>query len=260
MLKHFIRKALVALVTIYAIITLSFLMVRFMPGNPLLHLVGHEQYYYLKEFEPQELERIADKYAISGTTGEQYVRYMSSIIHLDFGTAYSNKQPVINNILSAAGWTLVLSVPAFILGGLIGAVLGILTGWKPGGRLDRILTPLLLFIDTVPTNCIGILFLVVFAFKTGVFPINGMTSGNLSGIAYIADVLWHAALPLIIMVLFRSSSNYLLMKSSVSQIKDEAYTVTARSKGLSERKILFRHVIKNAMLPYISALDRKSVV
>lgn len=61
-------------------------------------------------------------------------------------------------------------------------------------------------------------------------------------------------LPVMIMVLFRTSSNFLLMKSNVSQIKDEDYTVTARSKGLPERRILFRHVLKNAMLPYITSL------
>ena len=63
-----------------------------------------------------------------------------------------------------------------------------------------------------------------------------------------------AVLPVMIMVLFRTSSNFLLMKSNVSQIKDEDYTVTARSKGLPERRILFRHVLKNAMLPYITSL------
>ena len=111
-----------------------------------------------------------------------------------------------------------------------------------------------LFLNTVPTNCVGVVFLVVFAFRLKLFPLNGMTSGGLVGMARFWDIVWHAALPVIILVLFRTSSNFLLMKSNVSQIKDEDYTVTARSKGLPERRILFRHVLKNAMLPYVTSL------
>ena len=72
MAGHLCKRALIALLTIFIIITLSFLMVRFMPGDPLIHLVGEENYYYMKEFNPQELERLAEKYAMSGTLGQQY--------------------------------------------------------------------------------------------------------------------------------------------------------------------------------------------
>lgn len=254
MAGHVTKRILIALLTVFIIITLSFLMVRFMPGDPLVHLVGQEEYYYLLEFNPGELERISEKYAMSGTLGEQYLNYLNSIVHLDFGTAYSNKQPVLDNIFSCLHWTLILTVPVFILGGLLGCLLGVLAGWRPGGRFDRIATPVFLFLNTVPTNCIGIIFLVIFAFKLKWFPLNGMTAGGLSGAAKVLDIAWHAILPVAVMVLFRTSSNFLLMKSNVSQIRDEDFTVTARSKGLSERKVLFRHVMKNAMLPYISSL------
>lgn len=111
MAGHLCKRALIALLTIFIIITLSFLMVRFMPGDPLIHLVGEENYYYMKEFNPQELERLAEKYAMSGTLGQQYGNYLSSILHLDFGTAYSNNQPVLQNILDSCKWTLILTVP-----------------------------------------------------------------------------------------------------------------------------------------------------
>ena len=80
MAGHLCKRALIALLTIFIIITLSFLMVRFMPGDPLIHLVGEENYYYMKEFNPQELERLAEKYAMSGTLGQQYGNYLSSIL------------------------------------------------------------------------------------------------------------------------------------------------------------------------------------
>lgn len=254
MLKQITRTAVLALATVFAIITLSFLLVRFMPGNPLEHLVGQEEYYYLLEFNPEELARIADKYAISGTLGEQYVQYLKNIAHLDFGIAYANKQPVLQNVLSSCRWTLLLTVPTFLIGGLAGGALGVLAGWRPGGRFDRVATPALLFLNTVPTNCIGVLFLVAFSFRLRLFPVNGMTSGGLSGMAYAADVLWHAALPLVILILFRISGNFLLMKSTVSQIRNEDYITTAYSKGLPERRVLLRHAVRNAMPPYATSL------
>ena len=254
MYKRVIKKLAVAFSTILAIITISFLMVRFMPGDPLMHLVGQERYYELQMDAPEELERIAEKYGLNDSLWEQYVGYLKSIVTLDFGVAYSNDEPVLDNVLSRAKWSLVLSVPTFLFGGLFGAVLGVLTGWKPGGWLDRILTPVMLFLNTVPSNCIGILFLVFFAFKLQWFPLNGMTSGGLSGLARTIDIIWHAGLPMLLLLLFRTASNYLLMKSNISQVKGEDYITTAYSKGLSSHRVLWVHVVKNAMLPYTTSL------
>lgn len=252
--KRILKKGLLALFTMYVVITISFLMVRFMPGDPLMHLVGQDRYYEMMRESPGELELIAEKYGLNGSIGEQYVNYLHSIVTLDFGIAYSNKQPVLDNVLYRAGWTLILSVPTFILGGFFGALLGTLAGWKPGGLFDRITTPVMLFLNTVPDNCIGVLFLVLFAYKLGWFPVNGMTSGGLTGLAKALDILWHAALPLSLLVLSRVSGNFLQMKSNVSLVKNEDYVITAYSKGLRDKRVLFRHVVRNAMIPYVTGL------
>ena len=97
--KRIAKRLAVALFTMYAVITISFLMVRFMPGDPLIHLVGQENYYDMLKDSPAELELIAQKYGLSGSIGEQYINYLRSIVTLDFGIAYSNKQPVLNNVI-----------------------------------------------------------------------------------------------------------------------------------------------------------------
>ena len=79
---------------------------------------------------------------MSGTLGQQYGNYLSSILHLDFGTAYSNNQPVLQNILDSCKWTLILTVPTLLLGCFLGGFLGVLAGWKPGSLFDRITTPI----------------------------------------------------------------------------------------------------------------------
>lgn len=254
MLKHLSKKGFIAILTILGIITISFLMVRFMPGDPLMHLVGEENYHEMKRENPAQLELIAKRYGLNDSLGQQYINYLKNIISLDFGTAYSNNKPVLENVLYRAGWTLKLSVPTFVLGGFAGLILGTIAGWKPGSTLDKVITSLSLFLNTVPSNCIGILFLVLFAFKLGWFPLNGMTSGGLQGFQKTIDVIWHAALPFSLLFLFRTAGDTLLMKSNVSQVRNEEYTITAFSKGLSDNKVLFRHVLKNAMLPFVTSL------
>lgn len=254
MAKLWPKRLLGALLTIYVVITVSFFMVRFMPGDPLQHLVGQEEYYYLMENDPVELERLAEKYGLNDTIGVQYLRYLDNVIHMDFGIAYSNKQPVVDNVLKCMSWTLILSIPTWIVGGLLGGILGVIAGWKPGKLFDSMMTPIALFLNTVPSNCIAILALVVFAYNLRWVPIGGMTSGMTTGWARTVDILHHMALPLSILILFRVSGDFMLMKSSVSQIRREDYTTTARAKGLPERKVLFRHVMKNALLPYVTSM------
>ena len=254
MAKLWLKRLLGALLTIYVVITVSFFMVRFMPGDPLQHLVGQEEYYYLMENDPAELERLAEKYGLNDPVGVQYLRYLENVIHMDFGIAYSNKQPVVENVLNCMSWTIMLSIPTWIVGGLLGGILGVIAGWKPGKLFDSIMTPIALFLNTVPSNCIAILALVVFAYNLRWVPIGGMTSGMTTGWARTADILHHMALPLSILILFRISGDFMLMKSSVSQIRREDYTTTARAKGLPERKVLFRHVMKNALLPYVTSM------
>ena len=254
MAKLWLKRLLGALLTSYVVITVSFFMVRFMPGDPLQHLVGQEEYYYLMENDPAELERLAEKYGLNDPVGVQYLRYLENVIHMDFGIAYSNKQPVVENVLNCMSWTIMLSIPTWIVGGLLGGILGVIAGWKPGKLFDSIMTPIALFLNTVPSNCIAILALVVFAYNLRWVPIGGMTSGMTTGWARTVDILHHMALPLSILILFRVSGDFMLMKSSVSQIRREDYTTTARAKGLPERKVLFRHVMKNALLPYVTSM------
>ncbi len=249
-----IKRILIALLTIYVVITISFLMIRFMPGDPLEHLVGQERYYELVYEAPEELERIAEKYGLNDPLGIQYLNYLKSIVRLDFGIAYSNNQPVLDNVLNRAHWTLTLSIPTYILGGFFGALLGIIAGWRPGKLFDRIMTPVMLFLNTVPTNCIGILFLVTFAFKAGWFPVNGMTTGLYTGWERILDIAYHAALPVTLLIMFRTAGNFLNVKSNVSLARNEDYAVTAYAKGLSSGQVLRKHILKNALLPYVTTL------
>ncbi|PID82667.1 MAG: peptide ABC transporter permease [Clostridiales bacterium] len=249
-MKTALNKISIALLTIFIIISLSFLLIRIMPGNTLLNIVGQEEYYYLLDHNPEELNRISMKYGLNESLGVQYVRYLKNIITLDFGRAYSNHQPVIDNVIEASKNTLLLAIPTWLIGGLLGGILGLFSGWKPGSRFDKITTPVFIFFNTLPSNCLAILLLIIFSYNLKIFPINNMVSPGVEGMDRVLNILWHMTLPLIILIIGRTSSNFMLMKSSVSQIRKDDYLLTAQSKGLTDRGVLYKHLLINAALPY----------
>ena len=183
MFKHILKKTLIAIATIWLIITISFTLVHTMPGDPIIFLIGEEEYYYLLDNNPAYLEQVTEKFGLNDDLPTQYARYMKSVLTLDFGLSYTNQKPVIENFRSAAYWTLLLSVPTLIISCILGAVLGIHAGIRPGGLFDRIATPFFLFLNTIPSNCLSLLLLIAFAYKLKWVPINGMVSPGLSGAA-----------------------------------------------------------------------------
>lgn len=252
--KIIINRILISIGTIFLIITISFFLVNSMPGDPMVNIMGDEEYYKVKNSNPELLTEIAEKYGLNESLPQRYFKYLKSILTLDFGYSYVKNQPVLDVALYRLKWTLLLAVPATILSAFIGGWLGIAAGWNSGGALDRIMTPLALVMNTIPTNCVAIIVLAIFAYRLRWFPISGMTSGGLVGWAKARDVLWHMALPLLVMVLSRSCGNFIHMKSYVTQIKSEEYILTATAKGVKRSRILRRHVLKNCFLPYITVL------
>ena len=252
--KIIINRILISTGTIFLIITISFFLVNSMPGDPLVNIMGDEEYYKVKNSNPELLTEIAEKYGLNESLPQRYFKYLKSILTLDFGYSYVKNQPVLDVALYRLKWTLLLAVPATILSAFIGGWLGIAAGWNSGGALDRIMTPLALVMNTIPTNCVAIIVLAIFAYRLRWFPISGMTSGGLVGWAKARDVLWHMALPLLVMVLSRSCGNFIHMKSYVTQIKSEEYILTATAKGVKRSRILRRHVLKNCFLSYITVL------
>lgn len=252
--KFILKKTIGYIFIILTIITINFFLVRFMPGDPVMHIIGEDEYYILLSKDPEVLEEIKGDYGLDKTIIEQYKTYIIKTIKLDFGNSYRTKTLVMETILYRMKWTLYLIVPAIIISALWGGIFGLKAGRNPGGKFDLIVTPLFLTLSTIPINCLSIIILLIFSFKLGIFPIGGITSGGFEGLRKTIDIIWHMILPLSVIVIYKTSSNYILMKSIVSQIRDEEYIVTAVSKGISKSKVLWRHIAINAFCPYITSI------
>ena len=269
MFKHILKKTLIAIATIWLIITISFTLVHTMPGDPIIFLIGEEEYYYLLDNNPAYLEQVTEKFGLNDDLPTQYARYMKSVLTLDFGLSYTNQKPVIENFRSAAYWTLLLSVPTLIISCILGAVLGIHAGIRPGGLFDRIATPFFLFLNTIPSNCLSLLLLGVFSallvslIGTALALIAGYFGGTADKtICAVIDVAMAVpSLPLtMLLIAYLKSGMFSLilaisitawtgtariLRTRVKQICELPYIKIEKAMGVSAPVIMVRHILPN---------------
>ncbi|MDO8842074.1 ABC transporter permease [Methanocalculus sp.] len=234
-------------VCLICIITLNFALPRAMPGDPVWNIIGEDV--YVSEEALQEIRR---ELGLDRSLFEQFQIYISSLLHFDLGYSYILKSSVFDLIISRMGWTLLFVGIAIIIGAIIGFLVGAYTGWRSETRMGRLISVLSLVISCTPAYFLGLLFLLVFSFRLGLFPFKGLyTEPTLASIAH------HLFLPILVMSLFAASRNILIMRGSTILEKASLYALYARAKGCTDRGVLYVHVLKNASLPLIAqvALD-----
>ena len=248
------KKMLEYLCILLIVVSLNFLLIHLMPGEPLLHILGEEDYYYLLYQHPDHLVTLGAAYGLQEPLWVQYVQYVKSIGSLDFGTSFVQQGTVLEIILRHARWTLTLVLPAIVIAAVLGILLGGYAGWTRGGRIDTIFSFLSTALYTVPENSVAILLLVGFSYQLGWFPVGGIRSGQETGWGSGIDTVWHMLLPLSVLVLYKTVYNFFILKSSIVEIRREEYMTTAYAKGLSDFAVFWRHGLKNALLPYLTVL------
>jgi peptide/nickel transport system permease protein len=239
-----IRYALV----LFVVTTLNFLIPRLMPGNPIINILGEEVYY----LAPELVQELKAEFGLDRTLFEQYGRYLVNTVKGHWGFSYHYLQPVWEVILFRLRWTLVLLIPSIIFGALLAVFWGVVAGGKKNTRLDTGLTSLSLFLYAMPHYWLAMLAVLVFSCYLGIFPLGGVSSGNLTSWGYVFDVLRHAFLPLAVLTAFKAAYDFLIVRNSVISICGEDYILMARAKGLAAPVVLFKHILKNALAPLVT--------
>lgn len=248
--RYFLR----AVGLIFAIISINFLLIHMMPGDPLMHILGDEQYFTLLNQFPEVLEEIRGEYHMGGSLISQYFSFLYQVVTFRFGHSFIGGQSVVSVVLFRMKWTVLLSLCAIVISSLVGGSLGVIAGYYKGGKLDGFLTAFFLFVETIPANCIALIALIIFSYRLHWLPVGGMVSGGLEGWARVCSTVQHMVLPVSVLSLFRTSSNFLLMKSYASQICEEDYITVAIAKGDSGRHVLFRHLLRNVLVPFVTTI------
>ncbi len=252
-MRWFIKRAISAFLTVYVAVTITFFVVRSMPGNPIQALaMALVQQLYMPYDTALRIAEAATPFVPKGPIWEQYFRYMYNFFrgNLGYSISYSTGVPVTQLLASAIPWTVLVVATSLVISFGLGILIGMLMAYKHGSKFDSVLAVTFSIIRSIPAYVIALIFLIIFAFQLNLFPTGGAYSVPPSfSLRFIADVLWHAALPIITWVFINFGGWALSMRGSTVSVLGEDYIAYAQARGLPSRRIIITYVGKNAILP-----------
>jgi peptide/nickel transport system permease protein len=244
------------ILTAIAAVTVDFFIPRIMPGNPVSAVLAKMQSAVIT---PQTLRALEVEFGANTKVGlwGQYTRYWSNLAHGNLGISTSNGMvPVTTVIRGALPWTLGLVGTATVISFILGTLLGVLIAWRRGSWLDNLL-PATTFFQAAPYFFLAFLAIDLFAIKLGWFP-SASAHNDLDFPAldwtYISDVLDHAVLPALTIVVASAAGWIIGMRNVMITTMDEDYVLIAQAKGLPKRRVIW-YAARNAILPSISGFS-----
>jgi peptide/nickel transport system permease protein len=248
--RWFISKMIRFIVISFLVLTITFFLPRMMPGDPVENLFGET----VTRIDPEVRAELEEKYELDEPLWDQYVKYLSTIFTFDFGYSISLGMSVNDLLVQRLMWTTALLLPAIIIGSTTAFIIATRCGMKRGDKLDKTLSMTAILLHTVPGFLVAMIFVRIFSFQLGWFPLGHLSSGEYQGLADVADISYHLFLPILVLSLLVGTSNFLVLRNSVTQINDDYFIFVVRSKGLKERTVAIRHVMRNVLPIFLSML------
>ncbi len=256
------RTVVQGLITIWAVMTFTFFLIRLMPGNPAqIKIDEYVDRYGMSEDQARQQVAPLFNYDPDQPVFEQYVDYLSDLVRFDLGRSLtSTETPVAEQILRFLPWTLFSVGLALLVAFSLGVLVGLAMAYWRGGLLDNVMTVFASVIYAIPDYIIALLLIMVAGVQLKLIPVGELYGGSTQGIEpgftveYILDLLKHAFLPVFTYVLATIGGWMLTMKSSTISTLGEDYITVARARGLPERRLLTAYVGRNAMLPLMTRL------
>jgi peptide/nickel transport system permease protein len=253
-LSYLLRRLEFFVITLWAALTINFVLPRLMPGSPAQAMMVR----FHGRASPQTIKTLEAAFGIHPHESivQQYLQYLANTFRGDLGTSISFfPQSVGKVIMLGLPWTVGLVGMATIIAFVLGTAVGMLSAWRRGGFLDGILPPVFIVISAFPYFWIGLLCILVFSFTLGWFP-QGFgyqldSSINLSW-SFAGDVIWHAFLPALTIVITSIGGWILTMRNTMITTLAEDYVKMARAKGLSPVRIMVLYAGRNAILPNLT--------
>ena len=247
MTSYIIRRLLLGIVVLFGLSLLTFGLMRLMPGDPLGLYVALDE---TASWTPERIESLRVEYGLDRPVVVQYFDWLGGMFRGDFGDSIVLQRSVGKLITQRLPVTLNLAVFTLALAGLFGITLGTICALRRGKWLDGALSALANAGITIPSFALAIFMIYVFAFKLGWLPGYGYTSP----FDDLGDNLRKLIMPVICLSLFGTAALTRMTRSSMLEVIQQDYIRTARSKGLKERIVVVRHVIKNGLIPVITSL------
>jgi peptide/nickel transport system permease protein len=248
-LEILLKKTGQMLIMLLAVATFNFILFRILPGDPirLLARVGH--------LSPDAIDRLRKTFGLDRPLGVQYLYYLRNVFTGELGISYTYRRPVAVILQERIINTLILLAGATIIVVVIGVAAGVIAAARRGSRIDSALIITSLIFWSLPTFWTGLVLIIILGVYLNAFPISGMTTPGLStalSLTNLADIARHLVLPTLTLAIVDMGQFALITRSSLIDVLTEDYILTAKAKGLPNRKVLWRHGVPNALLPVIT--------
>jgi peptide/nickel transport system permease protein len=249
LVTHLTRRFVEAIPTVLFVIVVNFIIIHVAPGDPALALAGAQA-----GTDAKYLEVVRKMYGLDQPLYIQLTIYLQKVLTLDFGYSYWYQRPAMQVFFERLPASLLLMLTGEVLAIVIGILLGTYAAKRFPSKTEVGLSAASLVMYSIPVFWLGIVFLLVFSLRLDWFPMGGMQSQPLKALQPpVLDMLWHLTLPAICMFVMVLPAFYRITRASVIEVMDEDFVTTARGMGLSENAVFFRHALRNALLPCVTA-------
>ena len=242
MLTYTARRLLTAIPTFIGVITVVFIVMRLVPGDPAILILG-------ENVTAEALEALREDLGLNEPLHVQYLEYIGNVIRGDFGTSLRTNRAVAGEVIRLFPYTASLAVAGILIGSLIGISAGIITALRRNSATDYIVSAVATIGIAMPVFTLGIILLVIFSYNLGWFPAISTGRGGT-----LLETLRSLTLPAAALGISVAAIITRMTRSSVLEILGQDFIRTAKAKGLSPRGITQNHVMKNALIPVVTII------
>lgn len=239
---YFLQRLARGLVTFWFAVTVTFFLVRLLPGDPVLAVAAPGMTEEIRQTQLQQ-------FGLDRPLLVQYFAYLQQLVQGDLGVSFLRSQPVSQVLMERLPWTLLLTGAALLLTVVLGVPLGVLAATRARGWVDQVVQVTGVVGQSLFVPSLGILLLYTLGLMLGWFPIGGAVKSGLTGFSYYLSVLHHLILPCFTLVLAQLASYMLTLRATLIEALGEEYCDLARAKGTRENKVVWKHALRNALLP-----------
>ncbi|MES2991428.1 MAG: ABC transporter permease subunit [Pseudomonadota bacterium] len=267
MLSYILKRLLLMVPTLFGALAITFIVIQFVPGGPVEQLMAEARagqrggdgggYRASRDSDAKQIAELKKQYGFDKPAPQRFVEMIGNFLRFDLGRSFLQNKDVWQLIKEKLPVSISLGLWTFLFTYLISIPLGVIKAVREGSRFDAVTSLIVLIGYAIPGFVLGLFLIVLFAGGTFFewFPLRGLTSDNwaeLSWPARIADYFWHITLPLICMVIGSFAIVTMLTKNTFVEEMRKQYVLVARAKGLSQKRVLYKHIFRNALIPLIT--------
>jgi len=237
--KRILKRMLMTLPVLWLVVSVVFLLIHLVPGDPIVQMLGDGA-------TPADIAALRHSYGLDAPLGEQYMRYWHGVVRADFGQSLRLNDSVLHLVAQRYPYTLALTLAALLLGIALAVPAGVASALRRNQWQDKTLGVVSLFGLSLPNFALGPVLILIFSIKLGWLPVSGAGTGW----GFVA----HLILPAVTMGLGLAAILTRMVRTSMLEELGQDYIRTARAKGLSERRVVYCHALRNALIPVLTVV------